>query len=183
MMGTLSTILSEIEHVLSEVDEGQVDAFADHLLSAPRVFVTGEGRSGLMAKAFAMRLMHLGLTVYVVGETTTPAITGTDALVAVSGSGTTEGTVHIAQQVKKLGTTIDSVTTNPESALAKLATNVLIIPAATKWRRAGESTSQQPLGSLFDQCCHIVLDAVCLHIAKRKDMSNEAARQLHTNVE
>ncbi len=182
-MGTLSTILSEIEHVLSEVDEAQVDVFADHLLAAPRVFVTGEGRSGLMAKAFAMRLMHLGLTVYVVGETTTPALTGTDALVAVSGSGTTEGTVHIAQQVKKLGTTIDSVTTNPESALAKLATNVLIIPAATKWRRAGESTSQQPLGSLFDQCCHIVLDAVCLHIAKRKDMSNEAARQLHTNVE
>ncbi len=182
-MGTLSTILSEIEHVLSEVDEAQVDAFADHLLAAPRVFVTGEGRSGLMAKAFAMRLMHLGLTVYVVGETTTPALTGTDALVAVSGSGTTEGTVHIAQQVKKLGTTIDSVTTNPESALAKLATNVLIIPAATKWRRAGETTTQQPLGSLFDQCCHIVLDAVCLHIAKRKDMSNEAARQLHTNVE
>ncbi len=182
-MGTLSTILSEIEHVLSEVDEAQVDAFADHLLAAPRVFVTGEGRSGLMGKAFAMRLMHLGLTVYVVGETTTPALTGTDALVAISGSGTTEGTVHIAQQVKKLGTTIDSVTTNPESALAKLATNRLIIPAATKWRRAGESTSQQPLGSLFDQCCHIVLDAVCLHIAKRKDMSNEAARQLHTNVE
>ncbi|HZU00229.1 MAG TPA: hypothetical protein VFA10_11235, partial [Ktedonobacteraceae bacterium] len=94
-MGTLSTIVSEIEHVLSEVDETQVDTFADQLLAAPRVFVTGEGRSGLMAKAFAMRLMHLGLTVYVVGETTTPALKGSDSLVAVSGSGTTEGTVHI----------------------------------------------------------------------------------------
>jgi 6-phospho-3-hexuloisomerase len=183
MMGTLSTIVSEIEHVLSEVDETQVDTFADQLLAASRVFVTGEGRSGLMAKAFAMRLMHLGLTVYVVGETTTPALKGSDSLVAVSGSGTTEGTVHIAQQAKKLGSTIFTVTTNPESPLATLATYTLIIPAATKWRRAGEFTSIQPLGSLFDQCCHVALDAVCLHIAERKDISNEAARQLHTNME
>jgi 6-phospho-3-hexuloisomerase len=139
-MGTLSTIVTEIEHVLNEVDEAQLDTFADQLLAAPRVFVTGEGRSGLMARAFAMRLMHLGLAVYVIGETTTPAIQGADALVAVSGSGTTEGTVHTVQQAKALG-------------------------------------------SLFDQCCHIALDAVCLHIAERKNISNDAARQLHTNVE
>ncbi len=182
-MGTLSTILSEIEHVLSEVNETQVDIFAEHLLEAPRVFVMGEGRSGLMAKAFAMRLMHLGLTVYVIGETTAPAIQAADALVAVSGSGTTEGTVHVAQQAKTLGSTIFTVTTNPEATLGTLATYTLIIPAATKWRREGEMTSIQPLGSLFDQCSHIALDAVCLHISERKNISNEAARQLHTNME
>jgi len=182
-MGTLSTIVSEIEHVLNEIDEKQVDVFAGQLLAAPRVFVTGEGRSGLMAKAFAMRLMHLGLTVYVVGETTTPSLKGSDALVAVSGSGTTEGTVHIAKQAKELGSTIFAVTTNPESPLGPLATHKLVIPAATKWRRTGESTSKQPLGSLFDQCCHIALDAVCLSIADRKDINNETARQQHTNVE
>ena len=182
-MGTLSTILSEIEHVLNEIDEKQIDVFAERLLAAPRVFVTGEGRSGLMAKAFAMRLMHLGLNVYVVGETTTPSLKGTDALVAVSGSGTTEGTVHIAKQAKELGCTIFAVTTNPESPLGALATHKLVIPAATKWRRTGESASKQPLGSLFDQCCHIALDAVCLHIANRKDITNEAARKQHTNLE
>ncbi len=183
MMDTLSTIVAEIEHVLSEVDEAQLATFADQLLAALRVFVTGEGRSGLMARAFAMRLMHLGLTVYVIGETTTPALQGTDALVAVSGSGTTEGTVHTVQQAQKLGSPIFSVTTNPESPLGTLASARLIIPAATKWRREGEVTTIQPLGSLFDQCCHIALDAVCLHIAERKKISNDAARQLHTNME
>jgi 6-phospho-3-hexuloisomerase len=182
-MGTLGTILSEIEHVLSEVDETKIDTFAEQLLAPPRVFVTGEGRSGLMAKAFAMRMMHLGLTVYVVGETTTPALTGKDALVAVSGSGTTEGTVQVVQQAKGAGCTVFVVTANPDSPLAALAAHTLIIPAATKWRRTGESATAQPLGSLFDQCCHITLDAVCLHIAERKGISNEIARQRHTNVE
>lgn len=182
-MEALQTILSEIERVINKIDEQQVETFAERLLTASRVFVTGEGRSGFMAKAFAMRLMHLGLPVYVVGETTTPALKGTDTLIAVSGSGTTEGTVRIAQDAKKLGAMLFAVTTNPKSDLGKLAAHALVIPAATKWRREGEVQTQQPLGSLFDQCCHIALDAVCLDIAERKGISNESARQQHTNVE
>jgi 6-phospho-3-hexuloisomerase len=182
-MGTLKTIMSEIEHVLNEMEETQIDTFADRLLAPPRVFVTGEGRSGLMAKAFAMRLMQLGLTVYVVGETTTPALKEKDALVAVSGSGTTEGTVHVARRAKDAGCTLFAVTTKQDALLATLAAHTLIIPAATKWRRVGESSTTQPLGSLFDQCCHIALDAVCLHIAERNEISNKAARELHTNLE
>lgn len=181
--GTLTTILHEIQQVIEEMDEREVDALAAALLAAPRIFVTGEGRSGLMAKAFAMRLMHLGLTVYVVGETTTPAVTGKDALVAVSGSGTTAGTVHVAEQAAEKGTAVYAVTTDPGSKLASRAQRALIVPAATKWRKAGETQTAQPLGSLFDQCCHIALDGVCLEIARRKDISNDAARGLHTNVE
>ncbi len=182
-METLNTIVSEIEQVIRKVDEKQVEILADAMLKASRVFVTGEGRSGLMAKAFAMRLMHLGMTVYVIGETTTPALKESDTLVAASGSGTTSETVHIAQQAKELDCMLFVVTTDPESKLAQLAAHTLAIPAATKWRRAGEVASQQPLGSLFDQCCHIALDAVCLVIANRKHISNETARERHTNVE
>lgn len=182
-MGILKTILLEVETVLAAVDEKQIATFTDQLLAASRIFVTGEGRSGFMAKAFAMRLMHLGLPVYVVGETTTPSIQGSDTLVAVSGSGTTGGTVCVAQQATGLGSTLLAVTTNPEAQLGKLATHTLVIPAATKWRREGEMQSSQPLGSLFDQCCHIALDAVCLRVAELQEITNETARQRHTNVE
>lgn len=181
--GPLQTILSELAPVIEQVDERQVEALAEALLAAPRIFVAGEGRSGLMAKAFAMRLMHLGLHVYVIGETTTPAIATGDALVAVSGSGTTGGTVASAQQAAAKHATIYAVSTDPESKLATLAAQVLVIPAATKWRKAGESATEQPLGSLFDQGCHIALDGVCLAIARHKAISNETARALHTNVE
>jgi 6-phospho-3-hexuloisomerase len=180
---SLTTVLSEIEQVIHTMHAADIASFADEVMAAPRLFTTGEGRSGFMAKAFAMRLMHLGLTVYVVGETTTPALQAGDRLVAVSGSGTTAGTVHVAEKADQSGCTILTVTTNPESRLATLARQTIIIPAATKWRRPGEVTSEQPLGSLFDQCSHIALDAVCLLIAQRKGMSNETARQRHVNVE
>jgi 6-phospho-3-hexuloisomerase len=180
---TLQTILNEMRQVLDEVDASSLDAFATRILAAPRVFVTGEGRSGLMARAFAMRLMHLGLVVYVVGETTTPSLADGDLLVAVSGSGTTGGTVHVAQEARKSGSAVLAVTTNPASPLTDGTEHTLVIPAATKWRREGEGTSIQPLGSLFDQCCHVALDGICLLIAERKHISNETARQRHTNVE
>ncbi len=182
-MGVLSTILGEIDGVLRKVDEAQVDAFAGAVVEAPRVFVTGEGRSGLMAKAFAMRLMHLGLTVYVIGETITPPAGKGDLMVAVSGSGTTAGTAQVAQAAQKAGAQLLAVTTDDESPLGKMAARTLLIPAATKWRREGEAKSQQPLGSLFDQCCHIALDAVCLRVAELQGETNETARLRHANVE
>ncbi len=76
------------------------------LNAAQRVFVAGEGRSGFMAKAFAMRLMHLGLPVHVVGETTTPSVADGDVVVGVSGSGTTAGTVRVAEQAVKVGAAV-----------------------------------------------------------------------------
>ena len=183
MIGTLATILREVELVLAAVDEQQLTGFAAAVAAAPRVFVTGEGRSGLMAKAFAMRLMHLGRVVYVVGETITPALAASDALVAVSGSGTTAGTLHVAQQARNLGVAVLAVTTTPQSPLATLATHTLVLPAATKWRREGEPSSVQPLGSLFDQCSHVALDAVCLRIAQQHKVDPAAARARHVNVE
>lgn len=63
--------------------EGQ--QFMQALLTAPRIYVAGAGRSGLIAKAFAMRLMHIGMESYVVGETITPAMQNGDLLVVFPG--------------------------------------------------------------------------------------------------
>lgn len=88
-MSITKTILHEIDTVLRQVREEQLQELAVKLQKAKRLFVVGEGRSGFMAKSFAMRLMHLGANTYVVGETITPAIAEGDLLVAVSGSGLT----------------------------------------------------------------------------------------------
>jgi len=182
-VGAMSTVLQEIERVVATMDEAEVDAFAGAVLALPRVFVTGEGRSGLMARTFAMRLAHLGLAVAVVGETTTPPIRRGDGLVAVSGSGTTAVTRLIAEQASEAGASVLAVTTDPDSPLARLASRTPEVPAATKWRRDGEPATEQPLGSLFDQCAHVALDAVCLVIARRRGLDNERAREQHANVE
>ncbi|AVH54882.1 MULTISPECIES: hypothetical protein [Streptomyces] len=83
--GLRKQILAEIDGVIALVDDA-LESLAMTLRNAERIFVTGEGRSGLMAKAFAMRLMHLGLPVHVIGETTTPAVAQGDTARAPSGS-------------------------------------------------------------------------------------------------
>lgn len=136
-----------------------------------------------MANAFAMRLMHLGLTVHVVGEATAPPLLEGDTLVAVSGSGATAGTVRTAQEAADTGGRILSVTTDPESPLAALADIVVHVPAATKYRRPGEAGTIQPLSSLFDQSVHLVLDALCLRLAEIRAIDNTTAKAAHVTTE
>lgn len=182
-MNELQIILEEIGSVLDKVDKQGINHFVDKIETGKRVFVIGEGRSGLMAKSFAMRLMHLGATVYVVGETITPALEKGDVLVAISGSGTTKNVIWVAQKAAELECSVIAMTTNPESELGKIATFILHVPAATKYRREGEKASIQPLGSLFDQCAHIVFDTVCLRYALLKSEDNKGAFARHSNLE
>jgi 6-phospho-3-hexuloisomerase len=183
MTDDLTTVLGEITGVARKTDRGQIAELADRLTGAPRVFVTGEGRSGLMGKAFAMRLMHLGLTVYAMGETITPAVKEGDLVVAISGSGRTGGTVRAAESARSAGAAVHAVTTDPASPLGEVADAALVLPAATKYRRADEAPTIQPLSSLFDQMTHIALDVVCLEVARRRDVDNDRARASHSNTE
>jgi 6-phospho-3-hexuloisomerase len=177
------TIVDEIHSVLTTFDYRSLDELADRLNRGAHVLVAGEGRSGFMAKAFAMRLMHLGLHVHVIGETTTPAVRAGDLLIAVSGSGTTASTVRTAEQAHAIGADVVAVTTDPESALADRADTVVHVPAATKYRKPGEAATIQPLSSLFDQVCHVMFDAVCLRLAQLRDVDNVTARAAHANTE
>lgn len=179
----LSTVLAEIGAVATKVDRVSLTALVDRLDAAPRVFIAGEGRSGLMGKAFAMRLMHLGLVVYAMGETITPAVREGDVVVVISGSGTTPGAVRAAEQAAAAGAGVHAVTTDPGSPLGERADGVLVLPAATKYRRSDEAPTIQPLSSLFDQATHIALDVVCLGLAHRRDVDNRQARDTHSNTE
>ncbi|AJO24574.1 6-phospho-3-hexuloisomerase [Weizmannia coagulans] len=179
----IEVILNEIQTVFSKIDGEQVEKLADMLASPKSIFVLGEGRSGLMAKSFAMRLMHLGFHVFVVGETITPSIQPGDLLIAVSGSGTTSNVVQAAEKAKKNGVSVVGVTSDPSSRLAQTSDSVVHIPSATKYRRPGEIESRQPLSSLFDQSVHLFFDAVCLKIAEQQKSGNEAALSRHSNLE
>jgi 6-phospho-3-hexuloisomerase len=182
----LETILGEITAVVRRVSASEIDAVAEAIDRADHVLVAGEGRSGFMARAFAMRLMHLGVNVHVIGETTTPAVRAGDTVVAVSGSGTTPATVRVVDQAVACAARVLAVTTDPSSPMASRAGAdglTLHIPAATKYRRAGEAPTVQPLSSLFDQATHLVLDTVCLLIAERRKVDNTAAASRHANTE
>lgn len=180
-MLTIPLIMAEINQVMAAVDENELTASLPYFAKTRRIFVAGAGRSGFQGQGFAMRLMHLGYPVFVVGETITPAIRAGDLWIAISGSGTTKGIVAETLAAQKLGLTILVFTSAKDSPLAHLADGVVVVPGATK-TGAGQA-SQQLLSSLFDQTVHITLDALTLKLAQRDQTSNADALGQHANVE
>jgi len=130
----------------------------------------------------AMRLMHLGLTVHVVGDVTTPAIASGDVLLTASGSGTTGGVVRAAQSAVDAGASVAAITTATESPLAKLAAHVLVLPAADKLDRSG-SASAQYAGGLFEQAVVLVGDALFHSLWKQSGATADDIWPRHANLE
>src|SRR5262245_33109352 len=114
-------IHTEIGGVLSQVSSAEADALLEAVLAARRTYLTGEGRSGLVARTFAMRLQHLGLVSYVIGETICPALEGGDLLIAVSGSGKSAGTLVVAEAARKAGARLAALSATRDNPLARMS--------------------------------------------------------------
>lgn len=178
----MHTIIDEHLKLISNIQYGELSAVIPTITNANHIFIMGAGRTGLMMKAAAMRLMHLGYKVYVIGETTTPAICKGDILLAGSGSGTTSGIVKAAETAKTVGAAVVCFTTNALSPLAKLANNTILIPAAQKQER-DEAISKQYAGSLFEQSLLLVLDALIQTLWELDGSSASELWKRHANME
>ena len=175
-------ILNELTDTLAQVSEAQASAAIPAILPARRIFVTGAGRSGLALKMAAMRLMHLGLTVHVAGEITTPAIAARDLLIAASGSGTTAGVVLAAVTADEAGANVLAITTARRSPLAAVASVVLVIPAATK-QDTSATRSQQYAGALFEQSVLLLTDALFQSMWHQRGETADQLWKRHANLE
>ena len=178
-----AAILAELSRTLAEVPPEQGEELAEMILRAKRIFAAGAGRSGLAARAFAMRLMHMGLSAYVCGETATPSLQAGDLFLAVSGSGNTATLLCMAEKAKKLGAQLATVTTRPDGAIGRLADLTIRIPAPTRDRPEKDFTSIQPMGSLFEQSCQLFLDAVVLRLMEKQGSSADEMSGRHANLE
>ena len=179
------TAISELETTLFGVSGERAAALIQEIENADRIFVAGAGRSGLMARAFCMRLMHLGLKCYVAGETVTPAFAQGDLLLVASGSGATESLVVMAQKAKQhIHGRLALVTMDGNSPIARLADVTLVIPAPSpkvEWELAPNSI--QPMGSLFEQSLLLVLDLLILLLMQQNGSAPSAMFDRHANLE
>jgi 6-phospho-3-hexuloisomerase len=178
----LQVIIAENQRLAEQLDLAGAAALIPLIQQAKRVYVVGAGRTGLALKAAAMRLMHLGLTVFVVGETTTPAIQAGDLLLAGSGSGTTSTIVKAAEKAKAAGAQVVAISTTTDSPLAALATLVVVLPAAQKQDHGG-TISQQYAGSLFEQAVLLLTDAVFQTLWALDGTPAEELWKRHANLE
>ncbi len=166
----------------SVASAARLDQLADLLESAERVFVLGAGRSGLALRMTAMRLMHLGLTVHVVGDATSPAIGRGDVLLTASGSGTTETIVRAAQRATDAGARVGLLTASEESPLSDIADVSVVVPAAQKLDRSA-AASDQYAASLFEQIVVIIGDGVFHALWQRQGTTADEIWPRHSNLE
>ncbi|MFZ7133010.1 MAG: 6-phospho-3-hexuloisomerase [Eubacteriales bacterium] len=176
------TILNEIEQVIRQLKDEDVVALTEGIRRSKKIFVAGLGRSGLMIKSFAMRLMHIGFDVYVVGETVTPGIEQGDILIIGSGSGETSSLVSMASKAKSIGAKIALVTTNKQSGIAKIADTGIELKAQSK-EDASDVSTIQPMGSLFEQSLLILFDAVILELMDVMRKNGNTMFKRHANLE
>ena len=185
---------SKIRSIANTISDEDVRKFITELLNAKRIYVIGAGRSGLVAKAFAMRLMHLGLQAYVVGETITPALNKGDLMVIFSGSGRTKIVADLAETAKEIGGRICLITSNADSRIGKIADCIVIIEHhrdtveddAVEFeirQMMGDHKSFAPLGTLFETVSMIFADAVVSRLMEITKTDENALKNRHTNIE
>lgn len=180
----LGAVMEELRATLAKAEESKVSELLERITAAKRLFLAGTGRSGFMVRSFAVRLVHLGFTTYVAGETVTPNIEPADLLILGSGSGETAGLRTMAEKARKLGAPIALITACPQSSIGRLADVVVTLPAPTPKASPAQAVSSiQPMGTLFEQSLLLLLDLVVLLLMERKKIGPETMFARHANLE
>ena len=180
-----AAIIAELQESLVSVHDGQAELLASKICAAKRVFLTGAGRSLLMVRACAMRLMQLGLTVYVPGEVVTPSIQKGDLLIVASGSGETATVTLMAQKAKAVGAELALITIVADSTMGRLADTVITVDAASTKVADNQKTSIQLGASLFEISVLLLLEAIVMLVVDQKQIAdpNRLLMKNHANLE
>jgi len=195
-MAASEEILSGARKAMTELDLEKAEKFIQTILDSRnrKIFVVGQGRSGFVGRAFTLRLMNMGLTVYFLGETITPAAGKDDLIIAISGSGTTKITLTASSTAKEIGAHVVAVTSYAESPLGKLSDLAMPIGGRTKlgWPKEedylvrqilGESETLSPLGSIFENNCMVFLDSMVVELMHRLGKTEDEMMKLHATLE
>ena len=179
----LAEIIKELNRSIDLITNDEAEKLVNGILESKKIFVAGAGRSGFMAKSFAMRMMHMGIDAYVLGETVTPNFEKDDILIIGSGSGETKGLVSMAEKAKSIGGTVATVTIFPESTVGLLADITIKLPGSPKDQSESDFKTIQPMGSLFEQTLLLFYDAVILRFMEKKSLDTNKMYGRHANLE
>jgi 6-phospho-3-hexuloisomerase len=174
MKESVDYILERIKTTLTEEVEN-TDRFVDYILQSKKVFIYGVGRSGLIAKAFSIRLVQMGLEVYFIGETITPIVEEGHVVIIVSYTGETMSAIQTANIVRRVGAKVVAITANSSSKLAGASNLVIQIHPP----KDDEKKRLAPLGTLFEDATLIYLDGIVAMLMEKLGQSEGAMRKRH----
>lgn len=186
-MNTVQKIIQELEQLAQLIQEEELHRVATMLVHTKyenqRIFLAGAGRSGCVVKAFANRLLHLGLLCYVVGDLTTPPIQKDDILFVLSGSGKTSSLVSMSKKAKQMEAKIVTITLQENGDIGMMADACIVLAGTTRLQNKESFHSIQPTGSSFEQLAWLTCDALVMILKENLHMSNEDLLKHHANLE
>jgi len=177
----VQTITEENRKVLLDIEESEINRLLDTIAGAKKIQVFGMGRMKCAARAFTMRLMHMGLDAHVVYDTTCPNIGKGDLLIVNCGC-TAVGLVVI-RLAKKAGATICVITAHPESEAGKLADFTVRLKGQVNPGNPDEIPSIQPMAALFEQSVFLFEDILIMMLMEKLNISSRDMAKRHTNVD
>jgi 6-phospho-3-hexuloisomerase len=172
-------ILDKITGILEATEESYDEKLTAMLDAAGRIFIAGAGRSKLVGNFFAMRLVHGGYNVNVVGEIVTPSIQAGDLLIVISGSGETEQLVAFTKSAKKIGAKIMLISSKSISTIGEMADGVFQIGREDLYGKV----VGMPMGTVFELSTLLFLESTISHIIHEKGIAEEIMRERHANLE
>ena len=167
--------------MLLDVDNAEVEKLLDAIAEAKCIQVFGMGRMKCAARAFVMRLMHMGLDAHIVYDTTCPNI-GPGDLLIVNAACTTIG-YTVMQFAKKLGAKVVAITANPNSRAAELCDFTVNLKGQVHGGRDYEIPSTQPMAALFEQTIFVFEDIIIQLLMKKLGITAEQMATRHTNLD
>jgi 6-phospho-3-hexuloisomerase len=182
MKAALQGALAELSAVAGAMDEAGLQAACARIAAAGRVMLYGCGREGLMMRALAMRLYHLGFSVSMQGDLTAPPLGAGDLFFAACGPGQLATVSALAGVARAAGAGVLMVTAEPLGASVALADQILLIPAQTMANDRG-GVSVLPMGSLFEGAMFLIFEVMVLKLREMRAESAEDMRARHTNME
>ncbi len=174
------TVLTENAAILDAVDPEQIDALIDEIFLAKTIQIYGMGRMQLSARAFAMRLKHMGFDTYVVYDTTTPHIGKGDLL--IGHCAVTNVELNVITCAKQAGARVALLTAHPENKHGQLADLCVLVPGQI-FGTGRELPSVQPMASSLEQSLFLLVDIVAMMLIERKGVSIAQMQASHTNLE
>lgn len=170
----------EDAEMLANIDQAQLDAMAQAIMDAKRVYIAGWGRAGNCVKILAMDCSQMGMEAHICGDNTTPSIHEGDILIIGSGSGTTKTMVILAEEAKEHGAKLGLISGNAESTIGKMADYNIEIKRLPK--RNGETEDTLSGGTFY----HVMLqtvDILRMYICDEKGLTLKDIVYNHNNLE
>lgn len=177
-------ILEELTTTAQKINDKQAAQFVAQIQKANHIFLAGAGRSGIAIRAFANRLMHVGFSVSIIGEISSPHSKPEDLVIICSGSGETGSLKSLAEKAKKINVNIALVTMKIESSIGRLADAVLELPGTTKTENERKPGAfSQPMGSAFEQLAFLTFDGIILNLMDERNENSETMFARHADFE